>query len=172
MKGFKKPSKKELERKLQLMKRISAKTYREVDKNVIAVWRLADNSLIMKTKEVYVKTDSKKSQKHLYIYVRYVQDESRLVDAEEYYNLTEVRKEAARIRKLEASIRYADQENAIDAGRHEAEVIYKDLKTRYKGEPLKKAVRAAIKYWSSKRSVNEYGMYAYGIVKCLERKSR
>ena len=170
MKEFKKLSKKELERKLQLMKRISAKTYRGVDKDVVAVWQLADGSMIMKRKEIYTKQNSKRPSRHLY--VRYVQDEFRLVDADEFYTMTEVRRFASKIRRTEAVIRYNDQENAIDAGRHEAEVIYKDLKARYKGEPLKKVVRAAIKYWSSKRSVDEYGMYAYGIVKGLERKSR
>lgn len=170
MKEFKKMTKKELERKLQLMKRIPAKTYRGIDKDVVAVWQLADGSMIMKRKEVYTKQNSKRPSRHLY--VRYVQDESRLVDADEFYTMTEVKRFASKIRKTEAVIRYHDQENAIDAGQHEAQVIYKDLKTRYRGEPLKKAVRVAIKYWSSKRSVNEYGMYAYGIVKCLERKSR
>lgn len=167
-------TRKELERKLQLMKRIPAKTYRGVDKDVVAVWQLADGSMIMKRKEIYTKQNSKRPSRHLY--VRYVQDGSRLVDADEFYTMTEVRRFASKIRRTEAVIRYHDQENAIDAGLQEAEVIYKDLKAKYKGEHLKKALKAAtnaaIKYWRSKRSISEYGMYAYGVAKGLERKSR
>jgi hypothetical protein len=145
----------EIKRGLPLMREVPSNRYNGSDS--LKVWELADGTNIEK-----LRPNSKHEKP---VYVRFLEDGS---DKEEFDSLKDVRKFAEKIRKTEAQIRHHDDMLAESAGKEYATEIYHTLNKIYSKKDLRHQLLAAIKKWDSKSSRNEYGAYAYGIVKKLK----